>query len=90
MNTKNSMDRQPERSRADHAGFQPAVHRIRELPAVCGGFWGSAIFAVWLYRRLTGAVTIRQAVNIGLLTGLLAGLLGFDWVSLAWPGRRAS
>ena len=43
---------------------------------VCGGFWGSAIFAVWLYRRLTGAVTIRQSVKIGLLTGLLAGLLG--------------
>jgi hypothetical protein len=44
---------------------------------VCGGFWGSAIFAVWLYRRLSGAVTIRQGVNTGLLTGLLAGLLGF-------------
>lgn len=44
---------------------------------LCGGFWGSAIFAVWLYRRLTGAVTIRQAVNVGLITGLLAGLLGF-------------
>jgi hypothetical protein len=44
---------------------------------ICGGFWGSAIFAVWLYRRLSGAVTIRQGVNIGLLTGLLAGLLGF-------------
>jgi hypothetical protein len=44
---------------------------------LCGGFWGSAIFAVWLYRRLSGTVTIRQGVNIGLLTGLLAGLIGF-------------
>jgi len=44
---------------------------------ICGGFWGSAIFAVWLYQHLSGAVTIRQGVNIGLLTGLLAGLLGF-------------
>jgi hypothetical protein len=44
---------------------------------VCGGFWGSAIFAVWLYRRLSGAVTVRQGVHIGLLTGLLAGILGF-------------
>lgn len=44
---------------------------------ICGGFWGSAIFAVWLYQRLSGAVTIRQGVKIGLLTGLLAGLLGF-------------
>jgi hypothetical protein len=44
---------------------------------LCGAFWGSAIFAVWLYRRLSGTLTIRQGVNIGLLTGLLAGLIGF-------------
>ena len=44
---------------------------------LCGAFWGSAIFAVWLYRRLSGTVSIRQGVNIGLLTGLLAGLIGF-------------
>jgi hypothetical protein len=44
---------------------------------LCGGFWGSAIFAVWLYRRLSGVVTIRQGVHVGLLTGLLAGLIGF-------------
>jgi hypothetical protein len=41
------------------------------------GFWGGAIFAVWLYRRLSGEVTARQSVRIGLLTGLFAGLLGF-------------
>jgi len=44
---------------------------------LCGGFWGSAIFAVWLYKRLSGSLTIRQAVMIGLLTGLCAGVLGF-------------
>jgi len=44
---------------------------------LCAGFWGSAIFAVWLYRRLNGTLTVRQGVNIGTLTGLLAGLLGF-------------
>jgi hypothetical protein len=44
---------------------------------LCGGFWGSAIFAVWLYRRLGGSLTVRQGVNVGALTGLLAGLLGF-------------
>jgi hypothetical protein len=41
------------------------------------GFWASAIFAVWLYRRLTGTVTVRQAVTIGLWTGLFAGIMGF-------------
>jgi hypothetical protein len=44
---------------------------------LCGGFWGSAIFAVWLYKRLSGSLTTRQGVKIGALTGLLAGLLGF-------------
>jgi hypothetical protein len=44
---------------------------------LCSGFWGSAIFAVWLYHRLSGTVTIRQGVFVGLLTGLLAGLIGF-------------
>ena len=44
---------------------------------LCAGFWGSAIFAVWLFRRLNGTLTIRQGVTVGALTGLLAGLLGF-------------
>jgi hypothetical protein len=44
---------------------------------LCAGFWGSAIFAAWLYRRLEGTLTPRQGVKLGLLTGLLAGLLGF-------------
>jgi hypothetical protein len=44
---------------------------------LCGAFWGSAIFAVWLYRRLSGTLTIRQGVKIGALTGLLAGVIGF-------------
>ena len=41
------------------------------------GFWGSAMFGVWLYRRLSGTVTITQAVAIGALTGICAGALGF-------------
>lgn len=44
---------------------------------VCAGFWGSAIFAVWLYQRLSGPVKTRQGVQLGALTGLLAGALGF-------------
>src|SRR5512142_2176298 len=40
------------------------------------GFWGSAVFGVWLYRRLTGTVTITQAVVVGLLTGICAGAMG--------------
>ncbi len=45
---------------------------------VCAWFWGGGIFAVWLYRRLGGAMpTMRQGLTIGALTGLLAGALGF-------------
>jgi hypothetical protein len=44
---------------------------------LCAGFWGSAIFAVWLYRRLNGTLTVGQGVRIGALTGLCAGVLGF-------------
>ncbi len=52
---------------------------------LCAGFWGSAIFAVWLYKRLNGAVTSRQAVTVGVLSGVMAGLLGFalSFVGLA-------
>jgi hypothetical protein len=44
---------------------------------LCVGFWGSAVFAVWLYQRMTGSVTLGQAVTIGTLAGVWAGLFGF-------------
>ncbi|RPI21027.1 MAG: hypothetical protein EHM70_25720 [Chloroflexota bacterium] len=49
------------------------------------GFWGSAIFTVWLYRRISGTLTIGDSVRLGALTGLCAGVLGFalSFVGLA-------
>jgi hypothetical protein len=44
---------------------------------LCAGFWGSAVFAVWLYRRLSGTLTVRHGVMVGLLTGVCSGVLGF-------------
>lgn len=44
---------------------------------LCVGFWGSSLFAVWFYKRLNGTLTMKEAVKIGALTGLLAGVLGF-------------
>jgi hypothetical protein len=44
---------------------------------LCSGFWGSAIFAVWLYQRLGSVVSIRQGVRVGALSGLIAGIVGF-------------
>jgi hypothetical protein len=55
---------------------------------LCGGFWGSAIFAVWLYRRLNDTLTAGQGVKIGALTGLLAGLLGFTLSFIGLAGAQ--
>ncbi len=44
---------------------------------LCGAFWGSSIFAVWLYRRLGGNPDTRQAIRLGAMTGLVAGVTGF-------------
>ena len=52
------------------------------------GFWGSAIFAVWLYRRLSGALTVGQGVRTGALTGVCAGLLGFSLSFLGLAGLQ--
>ncbi len=52
---------------------------------LCVGFWGSAIFSVWLYRRLTGTLSLREAVKVGAMSGLIAGVVGFllSFVGLA-------
>lgn len=55
---------------------------------LCAGFWGSAIFAVWLYRRLNATLTIREAVRVGTLAGLCAGLLGFALSFLGLAGMQ--
>jgi len=65
---------------------------VNNLPVIglvncllCAGFWGSSIFAVWVYQRLGNPVTIRQGITIGALSGLIAGVLGFalSFVGLA-------
>lgn len=43
---------------------------------LCAGFWIGPIVAVWLYRRLTGTLTLREAVIVGLLAGAWHGLIG--------------
>ena len=52
------------------------------------GFWGGAIFAVWLYRQLSDELTARQGTRIGLLTGLFAGILGFALSFLGVAGLQ--
>ena len=44
---------------------------------ICVSFWIGPLFAVWLYRRLQGEVTLNQGIGIGALAGVIAGLIGF-------------
>ena len=53
----------------------PYVNLVNCL--LCVGFWGSAIFAVWLYRRLGGTLTVIDGVKVGALSGLVAWFIGF-------------
>jgi hypothetical protein len=52
----------------------PFVNLINVL--LCVGFWVGPIVAVWLYKRLDGALTLRQALITGLLAGAWHALFG--------------
>ena len=54
------------------------------------GFWASAIFTVWLYRRMSGFLTVGQGTAIGALTGICAGLLGFGLSYLGLAGFQGT
>lgn len=52
----------------------PFVNLINVM--VCAGFWIGPIAAVWIYQRLDGTLTLRQAIGIGVLTGAWHALFG--------------
>jgi hypothetical protein len=56
---------------------------------LCIGLWGCAFLAVWLYRRMTGSVTLAQAVVIGTLTGVWAAVFGLLLSLIGRPGDAA-
>jgi hypothetical protein len=62
----------------------PFVNLINLL--ICAGFWIGPIVAVWLYRRLDGVVTLRQAIIVGLLAGAWHGLFGLVLSPLGLAG----
>ncbi len=61
----------------------PLLNMVNIL--LCVGFWASPLFAVWLYRRLNGSVTMADGIKIGVLTGVIAWAVGFllSFVGLA-------
>jgi len=52
----------------------PFINLINVL--FCAGFWIGPLVAVWLYRRLDGSLTLRQAILTGILAGAWHGLFG--------------
>jgi len=61
----------------------PVVNLVNCL--LCAGFWLGPLFAVWFYRRQSGAVTLGQGAAIGALAGLWSGVIGLllSFVGLA-------
>lgn len=53
---------------------------------ICAGFWIGPIAAVWTYRRLNGEMATRDAVIIGVLTGVWHGLFGMLLSPLGFAG----
>lgn len=44
---------------------------------ICLPFWGGPLLAAWFYKNQTGTMTMNQAIGVGVLAGVLAGLMGF-------------
>ncbi|HEX6271129.1 MAG TPA: hypothetical protein VFZ43_12895, partial [Anaerolineales bacterium] len=62
----------------------PYVSLINLL--ICAGFWIGPIVAVWLYRHLSGTLTLGQAVVIGMLAGAWHALFGLVLSPLGLAG----
>jgi hypothetical protein len=62
----------------------PFVSLINLL--VCAGFWIGPIAAVWIYARLAGKPSMRQAIGIGVLAGAWHGILGLGLSALGLAG----
>jgi hypothetical protein len=56
---------------------------------LCAGFWAGPLLAVWLYKRQEGTVTMGQAIGIGTLAGVWAGLFGFTLSLVGLAGVQA-
>jgi hypothetical protein len=53
----------------------PFVNLINCL--ICAGFWVGPLFAVWLYKRMTGTISTKEGIWVGVTAGAIAGVIGF-------------
>jgi len=44
---------------------------------ICAGFWVGPLFATWMYKRMSGTLTTKEGIWVGVTAGIIAGVLGF-------------
>jgi hypothetical protein len=65
----------------------PIVNLVNCL--LCAGFWIGPLFAVWLYKRQMGTLSLGQGVGVGTLAGVWAGIFGFILSLVGGAGAAA-
>jgi hypothetical protein len=43
---------------------------------ICAGFWLGPLFATWLYKRMSGTLSTKEGVWVGVTAGAIAGVVG--------------
>jgi len=56
---------------------------------LCAPFWAGALLAVWLYKRQTGPISLKDGIIIGLVTGVVTGVIGFGLSFIGLAGGEA-
>src|SRR4030042_6329571 len=52
----------------------PFVNLVNCL--ICAGFWVGPLFATWLYKRMTGTLSTKEGIWVGVTAGAIAGVIG--------------
>jgi hypothetical protein len=52
----------------------PFVNLVNCL--ICAGFWVGPLFATWLYKRMTGSISTKEGIWVGVTAGVIAGVIG--------------
>jgi hypothetical protein len=53
---------------------------------ICAGFWIGPLFATWLYKRMTGTLSTKEGIWVGVTAGVIAGVIGFGLSFLGVTG----
>ncbi len=65
----------------------PIINLVNCL--ICAGFWAGPLLAVWFYRRQTSAVTLGQAIGIGVAAGAWHAVFGLLLSLVGLAGAQA-